>query len=158
MVCKKIMIKKSAGTLVGLIVILLIVMGMFFLGFSYLKTQTDASGVSIPSRFVTTFSELNKSQTIIDNNVNAIETNISKITEAPSIYSVAVNGFKSLGNTLKLTFSFIGASVDVTSGIAGSIMPESYIPPIVKVLVIIGITTFAVLLVLAILKGDQKII
>lgn len=154
MVCKKIGIKKSA-TMIGLVVTLLLVIGMFMFGFLYLKDQTDAAGTIIPDKYNDTFSRLSETQTRMDQQVNAIQTNLTKITEAPSVYTVAVNGLKGLGNTMILLIGFLGAAVDTTTAITLSI---DIIPPIIVGLAIIGIIAFVIFLVLSNLKGDPKLV
>ncbi len=151
---KKITIKKSA-TMSGLVVTLLLVIGMFMFGFLYLKDQTDAGGVTIPAQYNDTFNRLSETQTKMDSQVRAVQTNVSVITEAPSVYTVAVNGMKGLGNTLILLIGFLGAAVDTTTAMTLSI---DVVPTIIVGLAIIGITAFMVFLVLSNLKGDQKLV
>ena len=154
MVHQKIKIKKSAGTLIGLVVVLLLVIGMFYVGFSYLKTQTDASGISIPTKYNDTFNRLETSQNNLDDNVNAIENNLDDIKEAQVVYSVAWNGLKGLGNTLKLPVTFVSSAVDTSQAMFISL---DVIPKRIIVLATIGIIAFTVFLVLSILKGDPKL-
>ena len=154
MVCKKVKIKKSGGTLTGLVVALLLVIGIFYVGFSYLKVQTDAAGITIPTKYNDTFNDLETSQNTLSDNVDAIKANVGNITEATSIYSVAWNGLKGLGNTLKLPVSFVGSAVDTSHAVFISL---DVIPPRIIVLITIGIIAFVVFLVLSILKGDPKL-
>jgi hypothetical protein len=146
-------IKKSSASLTGLVVILLLVIGMFYVGFSYLKTQTDASGIVIDTKYNETFTRLENSQNNIDNNVQAIKANVGNISEATSIYAVAWNGLKGLGNTLKLPVTFISSTVETSQAIFISL---DVIPKRIVVLITIGLIAFVVFLVLSILKGDPK--
>jgi hypothetical protein len=146
-------IKKSSASLTGLVVILLLVIGMFYVGFSYLKTQTDGSGIVIDTKYNETFTRLENSQNNIDNNVQAIKANVGNISEATSIYAVAWNGLKGLGNTLKLPVTFISSTVETSQAIFISL---DVIPKRIVVLITIGLIAFVVFLVLSILKGDPK--
>lgn len=154
MACKKIGIKKSA-TMISLVVTLLLVIGMFLFGFLYLKSQTDAAGIIIDAKYNDTFSRLSEIQTRMNNKVNAIQTNLTEIVEAPSVYTVAVNGLKGLGNTMILLIGFIGASVDTTTAMTLSI---DVVPSIIVGLAIIGIIAFVVFLILSNLKGDPNLV
>ena len=152
MVCKK--IKNSSGTLTGVIISLLLVMGTFFVGFSYMKTQANAGDITVPQKYNDTFTNLETSQGQIDTNVHKIQTNVENITEAESAYQVAWNGLKGLGNTIKLTVNFASAMVDTTSAM---LIPLDVIPNKVKSLILIGATVFIIFLVVSLLKGDPKL-
>ena len=154
MVCEKIKIKKSASTLTGLVVILLLVIGMFYVGFSYLKTQTDASGIAIPDKYNETFNKLETSQNNLDDNVNKIKANVGNITEADSVYAVAWNGLKGLGNTLLLPITFVSSAVDTSQAMFFSM---DIIPQRIITLFTIGIVAFVIFLILSNLKGDNRL-
>jgi predicted PurR-regulated permease PerM len=154
MVCEKIKIKKSASTLTSLVIILLIVIGMFYVGFSYIKVQTDAAGTVIPTKYNDTFNRFETSQNDLSNNVDEIKANVGNITEATSVYAVAWNGLKGLGNTLELPVSFVSSAVDTSQAMFISL---DIIPPRIVALITIGIIAFVIFLVLSILKGDPKL-
>ena len=82
-----------------------------------------------------------------------IQINLENVSEADNTYQVAVNGFKALGNTLKLMISFVSNAIDTTSAI---IIPLDVIPTNVKSLMLIGIVALVIFVVLAVLKGDDK--
>jgi len=153
MVCKK--IKNSSASLAGIVTTLLIVIGMFFVSFLYLQSQTEAAGITIPTKYNDTFTRLNNASKEIDNNVYAIQDSLNNVSEADNTYQVALNGFKFLGYTLKLPITFISRAVDVTSAI---LIPIDVIPNNIKSLILIGIIGFVIFVILAIMKGDPKIV
>jgi hypothetical protein len=153
MVCKKIMIKNSANTLTGLVVVLLLVMGMFYAGFSYLKVQTDAGGITIPSKYDDTFTRLNSSQNTLKSNVDTIKANVNNMSEATSVYAVAWNGLKGLGNTLLLSITFISSAVDTAEAMFLSL---DAVPMFIITLFIIGLTMYLVFLIISNLKGEPR--
>jgi len=159
MVCEKvnyhsIKIKNSAATIIGLVTALLLVMGMFYMGFSYLKTQTDAAGLDIPEKYSDTYTRLNTTQQTLNSNVRRIQANVGNISEATSVYSVAWNGMKGLGNTITLFTAFVSSSIEVTMA---SFISFDVVPPVLVVLATIGIIAAVVLLIVSALKGDPKI-
>jgi len=153
MVCKK--VKNSVTSLLSIVVIMLLAMGLFFSSFLYMKTQTDAAGITIDTKYNDTFNRLENASKSIDSNVNDIQSNLANVSEADSTYQVAVNGFKALGNTLKLTLSFVSSAVDTTSAI---LIPLDIIPEDIKSLVFIGLIACVIFVVLALLKGDDKLV
>jgi hypothetical protein len=153
MVCKK--VKNSSTSLLSIVNIMLITMGLFFTSFLYMKTQTDNAGIVIDTKYNDTFTRLTEAQDDIDVNVHAIQLNLENVSEADSTYQVAVNGFKTLGNTLKLTLSFVSSAVDTVSAI---IIPLDVIPNNIKSLIFIGLIVVVIFVVLAVLKGDDKLV
>lgn len=153
MVCKKVSIKKSAGTMTGLVITLLLTIGMFMIGFLYLKSQTDADNIQIPERYNDTFVRLDNASKSMDKQINEIQSNVGNISEASTIYAVAWNGLKGLGNTLVLMISFINNGVGVAHSFFISM---DIIPQIIVLLATTGIIAFVVFLVISVLKGDPR--
>ncbi len=147
-------IKKSGGTLLGILITMLIIMGVFFSMYTYIKTQTDASGITIPSKYNDTFNQLSGQKSAIDNRTNKIQNNIGNISEASNTFQVAWNGLKSLGNTLVLTTAYVGSGVQTTDSLLGSM---DVVPPIVIALLRMGIIMLIVFIILSVLKGDPKL-
>lgn len=145
---------KGASTLTGVVMSLLIVIGFFLMGFSYLDGQVTQSGVTIDAKYNETYTRLETSQGGIEDNVDAIKDNLNDIKEAETTYQVAWNGLKGLGNTLKLPVRFISSTNDVAEAMDS---PLDVVPPKIKTLIMIGITAFVVLLVLSLLKGEQRL-
>lgn len=145
---------KKSNSVTGLVVILLLAMGLFSSLFLYLQNQGTSVSVSVDSKYNETYSRLQETQTSLDNNVNDIKDNLDDITEADDAFSVAWNGLKGLGNTLKLTINFVSNAVDTTSAI---MLPLDFIPSNIRNLAFIGIIAFIVFLVLSVLKGEPKL-
>lgn len=151
---KKIIIKKSSQSLSGLIFSLIIVIGIFTGMFFYMQSKAEESRVTIDPKYNSTYSNLTNIQTNLDSNVNSIKDNLDKIKEADSVYAVAWNGLKGLGNTLRMPISFVGNSIDMFKVV---LSPLDIVPTWVKTLTTIGLISAVVFLVLSILKGDPRL-
>jgi len=145
---------KKAMSLSGLTMTLIIVMAFFFGMFLYWNQNLSDTGEPMNSKYVEVYTHLNSSMYTLDNNVNAIKSNVQNITEADNAYQVAWNGLKGLGNTLKLPISFVSTSIGVFTAITA---PVDFLPTWVIALFFIGATALIIFLVLSILKGDPKL-
>lgn len=151
MVNKK--IKKSSMTLTGIVLSLLIVMAIFYAGFSFLSDNASDAGIVIDAKYNQTYTNLQTSQDSLELNVNAIKDNLDNVSEADNTFQVAWNGLKGLGNVLKLPLRFIDNAVSTFDAL---IISLDVIPPKIKTLIFIGILVTMVLLILAILKGEPR--
>lgn len=147
-------IKKSASSLTGLVMSLLIVFGLFTGMFLFLQDQAENSSVDVDTKYNQTYKNLTAQVDDLDDNVQDIKDNFADIKEAESTWQVAWNGMKGLGNTLKLPISFVSTTIGTYNIIEKDV---DIIPTWVKTLIILGITAFVVFLVLAIIKGEPKL-
>ena len=147
-------IKKSTGmTLTGMVIGLLIVMAIFYTGFSFLSDNASDAGITINSKYNETYGNLSASQDSLEENVNTIKDNLDNVSEADNTFQVAWNGLKGLGNVLKLPLRFVDNAVSTFDAL---IISLDIIPPKIKTLIFIGILVSIVLLILAILKGEPR--
>lgn len=151
MVYEKIKLKKSAVTMMNIVIIMLLTMGFFFVCFSYLKTQTDAAGITIDTKYNDTFNRLEDAQGNLSARADAIRSNAENISEASDAYQVAWNGLKGLGNTLRLMFGFTSSATETSEAI---FITLDVLPPIIKTLIFTGLVILLVFVVISILKGD----
>ena len=145
---------KKAETLRSLTMTLILVIGIFTGMFLYWKDNMENIGVTIETKYNSTYGNLTSSQNTLNKNVNDIKNNLDTIKEADNAFQVALNGFKGLGNTLKLPVSFVSTALGIFTGLTFSL---DYIPSWVITLFFIGTTALIVFLVLSILKGDPRL-
>jgi len=150
---KKIKVKNSGVTLTGVVISLIIVMGIFFGMFNYMNKMGENSDVEIPSKYNSTYYKLQDEQTAIDEKNKDIRYKLNNISEADDTYQVAWNGLKGLGSTLLLPIAYIDYAVNVMDAI---IDPVDFVPSWVNSLVVMGVIILIVFLILAVLKGEQK--
>lgn len=148
-------IKKAQSSLMGLVVTMVIVIGIFTGFFLWMQDMASSSGITIDSKYNSTYNKLLTQQSSLSNNVNDIQDSITNVHEADNALQVAWNGLKGLGSVLLLPISFVSTSIDVYTTI---IDPIDFIPIWVKILAPIGIIAFVVFLVLSNLKGEPKLI
>jgi hypothetical protein len=147
-------IRKSA-TMTDIVLSLILLIGMFTGMFLWLNSNIEDSGVTMDAKYTDAFNQLNGStQTGLYNNINSIKNAIENIGEADSTWQVAWNGFKALGETLKLPISFLSSAIGAMN--IGFISLD-FIPEWVKALAGMAITVFIVFILLSILKGDPKL-
>ena len=151
MVIKK--IKKSSINLTDFVIMLIMFIGMFTGLFLWLNYNVIDSGQQVDEKYTETYNQFNVTRSEIDDNVNAIKDSFKEIGEADSSWQVAWNGFKALGETMKLPINFITQalqSLDLT------FIAIDYIPEWAKLMFGSILTVFIVLLILALLKGEQR--
>lgn len=152
MVNKK--IRKSA-TMTDVVLALILVIGIFTGMFLWLNKNVEDSGITMDEKYIEAFNQLNGStQTGLYNNIQNLKDAINNIGEADSTWQVAWNGFKALGETLKLPINFLSSTLEAMNITFVSI---DFIPEWAKTLIGMAITIFIVLLLLSILKGDPRL-
>lgn len=144
--------KQGKGTLTGVVLGLLLVIGVFVTYFGFYTEQLDNNDAVIDDKYNETYTRLLDAQTGIETNINDIKENVNNIEEADSDFQAAWNGFKALGSTLILPISFISSSVEVFEAmvISGDFIPEKQ-----KVLFGIAIIAAILFIILAILTGGN---
>ena len=146
-------VKKSATTLTELVFGLIVFIGVFTGLFLWLNYNITDSGSTMDGRYSEAYNQLNITSSNINENVNDIKNSFEKISEADSSWQVAWNGFKALGETLKLPINFLDSALQAMNITFVSL---DYIPEWTKVMIGAMITALIVFLVLALLKGEQR--
>ncbi len=148
------MMNKKAGTLGGVFLTLLLVMGLFFGMFGFIAENYDNAGITEDSGFLTMNDSLVEYQENISANIAEIQDTAQSINEADgNIIQVAWNGLTGIGPTIRVFFS----TVNIATGMWQSLIPGlNFIPTWVVMLVQLGIVISIILLILGALKGESK--
>jgi len=146
-------IRKSESTILGLVISLLLVMGLFFGCYLYLSNNYSSASVNVSSEYSETYSRLNTSQNELSSVTDSMKGNFTSVVEADSVYQVAINGFKGLGNLLKIPVALIDLSFNTFEAFLDLI---SVIPGWVIALASIGLTIFVVLLLVRVWSGGTS--
>jgi len=150
MVYKKIN-KKGIITMTSLVISCIIVIAIFFAAYEYITFNATQSGVTLDSKFGKVNTNITRASDNLDTNVKNIQANYDGVQEASSIYQVAVNGFKGLGNVLKLPINFLNTILEVFNSLLFfDIIPGWLIP-----LISTGLIVLVIFLLLKIMKGEQ---
>ena len=146
-------IKKPSTTLTGLVLSLIIVIALFSGLYLWMKWNVEDAGNTVDTKYSEAYANLSETSTSLQENVDAIKTNVQNIKEADSTWQVAWNGLKGLGNTMKLPINFITTGLEISNIMDYQL---DYIPAWLKALVIAGIVIVVVLLIAANLKGEPR--
>ena len=146
-------IRKSESTITGLVISLLLVVGIFIGGYLYLSNNYTSAGITVSDDYVGTYSRLNTSQNDLESLSSSMRGNYTNIVEADSVYQVAINGFKGLGNVLKIPVLLIDLAINTFESFLDLI---SVIPGWVIALVSIGITLYVILLLVKMSAGGTN--
>jgi cell division protein FtsB len=152
MVYKK--IKRGNITLTGIIMSLLIIIAIYIGMFSYLQYNANEAGKTIDSKYQSSYDKLQESQAEIDQNNKDIENAFGTVEEADKDF-FGLNGLKGLLAVLKMPKIYISTTKETAEALISS-TDEGVTPTWLKTLVYIGIATLIILLILAIIKGEQN--
>ena len=119
-----------------------------------MQGQMESSGVQVDAQYNESYTAVQDAQADLNSSSTDLRDSITGITEASEPYSVAVNGFKGIGNALQTLGSLINLSWDLFMALIISI--ENIIPPIFINIIGIGIIIVVLLILLAIFKGDSN--
>lgn len=154
MAIEKLVVRKSASTLIGLVVSIVFAMAFFTGMYLWWQVNADDVGLSIDSKYNETYARLDNASLTLDDNIQDIKDGVTGIKEADNAWQVAWNGLKGLGNVLKLPVSFVSSAYDTVMAL---FIPLDFIPTWVKTLALITIIAGVVFLILSILKGDPNL-
>ena len=154
MAIKKMKNKKGSNTVTGLVMSMLIVMSIFSGLYLYFGDHVIESGQSIDSKYSAVNSNVTEIGTSIDSNVQEIVGAWDSVTQADNAAFAVWNSFTGLGLVLKLPFSFLE---DATGLAQQMFAPLSILPGWVISFVFIGLTTYIILLLLKVLKGEPNL-
>lgn len=130
---------------------MLLVIGAFIGSFLYISELGTNAGVTVDPKYNDTYNQIIETQTDIDTNINDIQTATDAITEAPSGFITALNGFKALGNTILLFKNLVANAIDLVSIIfLGSDILPSWALNTIR----IGLIATIVILLIAWWKGE----
>ena len=144
---------KSAVTLTEVVIGLILFIGIFTGMFLYLNKNMTDSGYTIDPKYTDAYNKMNETRVDLEDNVQAIKESFENIGEADSTWQVAWNGFKGIGETLKLPINFLDTTLQATNI---SFISLDFVPEWAKALIGLGITVLIVFLILALLKGEQR--
>lgn len=153
---KKIMFKKSAGTLWGVVIGLILVMAMFYGMYSFIDLNATEANKSIDSVYQGTYTNLSAAELRLETTQNQIQSGVNNITEADASFATAWNGLKGLIAVVKLPLNFIDISAAVTEGMIESSM--GILPSWALNLIKLAIAMFILFIVWSIFKGDSNIV
>lgn len=146
------MIRKSAtltDVFFSVILVFLLFIGMY-LWFSY---NVSDSGLSVDSKYGSTYTEVLKQQSDLNKTVDTIKKGIDSAVEPESVYQTAMNGLKGLLALLTAPLQILSVAGSTYFAIGNLVEVPSW----VKIITMISITTIIVLIIVAILKGEQKV-
>lgn len=146
--------KRGVGTLLGIVVGLIFVIGIFIGMFSFFSGQLEDNSADLDSKYNTTYNQLLEVQSNIEEDQQSILNSIDNIREADEGFQAAWNGFKALGATLLLPVSFIGHTIDTTNAL---IISTDIIPGWIQALLITGLIFFVMFVILSLLKGEPSL-
>lgn len=146
---------RKSSSMTGVVLSVILLIGIFTGMFLWLNANVNDSGVTMDSKYTDAYTRLNTStRTGLYKNINEIKESIQNIGEADSTWQVAWNGFKALGETMKLPISFLGSTLEAMNI---TFISLDFIPEWAKALIGMAITIFIVFILLSILKGDAKL-
>lgn len=146
------MIRKNA-TLTGIIFSIILAFAIFTGCYLWINYNTTNSGITLDSKYNDSYTEILVQQNTLENTTTEIRDSFDKVIEPSGIFSVAFNGLKGLLSVIKLPVQFVGIAVATYLNI-GTLVA---LPDWVNFLIILSITTIIILVILALLKGEQKI-
>jgi hypothetical protein len=146
-------IKKSTVNLTSFVFGLILFLGIFTGMFLWLNKNVNDSGNTIDDKYTNAYNQLNSTQSELDDNIESIKESFTNIGEADNTWQVAWNGFKALGETMKLPINFIDT---VLQELHITFIALDYVPEWFKTLAGMAITALVVFLVLALLKGESN--
>lgn len=153
---QKIMFKKSAGTLWGIVIALIIVMAMFYGMYNFIDENATEANKTISSVYQGTYTNLSAAEDRLQTTQNQIQSGVNNLTEADASFASAWNGLKGLIAVVKLPLNFIDISAAVTEGMIESSM--GVLPSWSLNLIKLAIAMFILFVVWSIFKGDSNIV
>lgn len=143
---------KARASIMGFIVIMLLVIGMFTGVFLYVSDSAQDSGIAVDPKYNGTYNKMIETRESIKEQTDEIQNKTLQITEAPVGFLTALNGFKVLGSTLLLFKGFASNAIDLINLV---FLGTDVIPSWAMNLIVSGGIVTVLILFLAWWKGEQ---
>jgi hypothetical protein len=147
--------KKAEATIQGSIMSIIILIGIFTGLFIYMTATLQDSNVVVDAKYNDTYNKLLESQSDLDDLRTELKDKSDKISEADQGWQVALNGLLGLGTALKAPFKVVETGEKTIEAMNSNL---DVVPAWAKNLAILAITLTIILILLAVWKGDQKVI
>ena len=146
--------KNGGGTITGVFITLLVVMGMFYGMFDYISSNYDDVGIVDELGYNQSYADIQESQASLNGNIENIKSSAQDIAEADSnIALIAWNGLTGLASTIRAMFDVIDLAVNVWNALLPGL---TFFPTWVKILVEMAIIISIVLVLVGKFSGEAK--
>jgi Mg2+/citrate symporter len=142
---------RKSATLTGIVISMVLAIGIFIGLFTWLNTNASDSGVPIDPMYSNVQSNLSTKSTDLKRYFDDTKNNLTGVVEAENIYYAAINGFKGVGKILLSPVVILDYALMSWANIR--ILIE--FPDWARMLVEVAILAVIVLLIVAIVKGEQ---
>lgn len=143
---------RKSATLTSIVFSIILAFAIFTGCYLWINYNAIDSGVILDSKYSASYNETLLQQNKLNNTITDIRDSFNAITEPTSIYSVAFNGLKGFLSIVLLPIQMVGIGVSTYLNL-GTLVE---LPTWVRILIILSITTIIILVVFALLKGEQK--
>jgi len=148
------MIGKKAATMTTVFVTILLVMALFYSGYTYINSNYEQTGVTDTLGYNQSYADLQESQASLNTTIEDLKEAGRGIAEADAnIFLVAWNGLTGLAATIRLFFGVIDIGVNVFNAVVPALI---FLPIWVKILFEMGLLITIVLLIIGAFKGETK--
>ena len=149
-------IRKSATSLFGLVIGILLTVGFFIAMFNYVNYNANDSGVVLSDTYGNTTVELTDAQTRLQDRADSIKEGLNKVTEPQEgIFSV-LNGLQGLASVFLLPLNIVDITTQTYQSINGVISQNTGVPSWIINLVGVALFIFALFIIWSVMKGDQQ--
>lgn len=153
---KKMTIRKSASSLFGIVIGILITIAFFIAMFNYVNYNATNSGVILSDTYGNATYELTNAQTRLKTNADSIKEGLNQVREPEEgIFSV-LNGLKGLASVFLLPINIIDITTQTYQAINGVISQNTGVPSWMIDLTSVGLFIFALFIIWSVMKGDQQ--
>lgn len=149
------MMKKGSSSLMGILVGVILVIGMFTGFFLFFEDQLSKNDLSMESKYNDTYDQLTEVRADMDTRVNEIKSAADDVEEADSTFLAAINGLKGLYKTLKLLLGFTSDAIDTSQAIYQS---TDVVPSWVQLLSRILLTALVILIIIDVWLGRKPLV
>lgn len=151
---KKIRLKKAAVTFTAVLMMVLVIMFVYYGIFTIISTNATSANITLDGKYQSAQDNLTYWQNETNFEAQNVQTSLQAIVEASDVFSVAWNGMKALGSTLKLTLNFMGSILGTFQALIPTL---DFLPQVANNLIMLALLIFVVFLVLKILKGEPSL-
>jgi hypothetical protein len=146
---------KGQTTIHSTVISIILIIGIFTGLFLYMNDSLQQNEVTLDTKYNDTYTKLLEAQGDLGSLKADLKDKADKISEADQGWQVAWNGLLGLGTALKAPFTVVATGEKTIEAMEANL---DIIPTWTKTLITLGITLTIILILLAVWKGDQKVI
>jgi len=149
-------LRKSANTLFGILLVVIISIGIFIVLYNYLNWNANNSNINLGDNYSNSLNSLNNATDRLNSNVKDIQEGLKKVQEPQEGIFNVLAGLKGLASVGLIPLSMIDITTQSYLAFRSIVETNTHIPSFILDLSTTLILIFTIFVLWSVLRGEQQ--